>query len=117
MKAIRIYAEAGESRMEERQIALAPRDKFGLFSAPVPAAEIFFRETGADYDSGWHTVPKALYLVILEGAVRIETSDGNTRVLGPGSVILAEDREGKGHRTRAEGGQPVRSLLAWLDKE
>ncbi|HJV84992.1 MAG TPA: hypothetical protein VJ698_05920 [Noviherbaspirillum sp.] len=111
MQAIRIYAVEGESRFCEHEIALLPKDKFGLFSAPVPATDIFFRETAADYDSGWHTAPFSLYLVILEGAVEIETSDGCKQVIGAGGVILAEDTTGKGHRTRAVGGQLVRSMM------
>ncbi|MBS1188312.1 MAG: hypothetical protein H6R10_104 [Rhodocyclaceae bacterium] len=114
MKVTRIYEEGGESRFCDHEIPLLPRDKFGLFSAAVPAPEIFFRETGADYDSGWHTVPYSLYLVILEGSVEIETSDGRKAVLGPGAVILAEDQAGKGHRTRAVGGQAVRSIMVGL---
>lgn len=111
MKVTRIYDDGGESRFCDHDIALLPRDKFGMFSPAVPATEVFFRETGSDYDSGWHTVPYPLYLVILEGAVEIETSDGHCRTIDAGGVILAEDASGKGHRTRAVGGKPVRSMM------
>lgn len=114
MQATRIVEIGGESRFAEQEIPLLPRDKFGLFSAEIPSPEIFFRETPGDYDSGWHSVPFSLYLVILDGVVEIETSDGACRIFGPGSVILAEDQTGKGHRTRAVGGQPVRSLMFGL---
>jgi hypothetical protein len=41
--------------------------------------------------------------------VRITTSDGETRTLPAGSVVLAEDEHGKGHVTELEPG--VRRVL------
>lgn len=114
MKVLRIGANDGQSFMEEHEIPLAPRDPYGLFSEALQTTGVFFRETAADYDSGWHTAPTPLYLVILDGEVEVEVSDGSRRRVGAGGVILAEDLDGQGHRTRACSGSPVRSLVIYM---
>jgi hypothetical protein len=40
---------------------------------------------------------------MLTGAIEVETSDGEVRVLGPGTVLRAEDLTGVGHKSRAIG--------------
>jgi hypothetical protein len=95
----------GESFFSEATLDMAQKGHFGRFSALQAAPGILFRESDASYDSGWHVVPNRLYLIILKGSIEITTGAGATRRFAPGSVILAEDTEGAGHRTRAvEGG-------------
>lgn len=115
MKITRIYARGdGNSAFEDQEVPLADKGRFGSMSELQPAPGIIFREVAADYDSGWHVVPARLFLVILAGKLAIECGDGQQRRFGPGSVILAEDTDGKGHRTRAAGGTGVRSILVTL---
>jgi hypothetical protein len=95
----------GQSCFSETTLAMAQKGNFGRFSALQEAPGILFRQSDAGYDSGWHVVPNRLYLIILEGSIEITTGAGVTRRFAPGAVILAEDTEGAGHRTRAvEGG-------------
>lgn len=54
-------------------------------------------------------------MVILDGSVVIEVSDGTSRIFGTGEVLLLEDIEGKGHVSRAVAHQPRRSLFILLD--
>lgn len=51
----------------------------------------------------WHNAPQAWYLIVVQGASEVTTSDGQVRRFGPGSVVLLDDTTGKGHRTRAVG--------------
>jgi quercetin dioxygenase-like cupin family protein len=51
----------------------------------------------------WHNAPRAWFLIVLQGASEVTTSDGQTRHFGPGSVVLLDDTTGKGHQTRAVG--------------
>jgi hypothetical protein len=51
----------------------------------------------------WHNAPQAWYLIVLQGASEVTTSDGKVRHFGPGSVVLLDDTTGKGHQTRAIG--------------
>jgi quercetin dioxygenase-like cupin family protein len=59
-------------------------------------------------DESWageepHPAPARQYMVSLQGAVEVTASDGDTRRVGPGEVLLIEDTTGKGHSTRAIG--------------
>ncbi len=51
----------------------------------------------------WHNAPQAWFLIVLQGASEVTTSDGKVRHFGPGSVVLLDDTTGKGHQTRAIG--------------
>jgi quercetin dioxygenase-like cupin family protein len=51
----------------------------------------------------WHNAPRAWFLIVLQGASEVTTSDGQIRRFGPGSVVLLDDTTGKGHQTRAVG--------------
>ncbi len=44
--------------------------------------------------------PQRQYIVLLDGAIEIETSDGERRIFRGGNILLVEDTSGRGHRTR-----------------
>jgi hypothetical protein len=44
--------------------------------------------------------PRRQYIVLLDGGIQIETSTSDTKSFAPGEVILVEDTNGKGHRTK-----------------
>ena len=62
---------------------------------------IIFRETQPDYDLEWHPAPRRQYIINLDGGVELTASDGESRVIGAGEVILVEDVTGKGHLSKA----------------
>ena len=51
-------------------------------------------------------------LFILAGQMGIGIGDGTTRRFGPGDVVLADDRTGKGHTTRSLGVPRVSATVA-----
>ena len=51
-------------------------------------------------DTDPHPTPRRQYGVVLTGVAETATSDGEVRHFGPGSVVLLEDTEGRGHVTR-----------------
>ena len=105
---------SGDTCLGDKQIELIPQGQYGSFSELQAGPGVQFREAPADYDSGWHTVPHALYLILLSGQLKITTGDGQSRVLTAGDIILAEDTQGNGHHTVALNGQPVRSVMVPL---
>ena len=116
MKIVRIYTgNDGESHFEDLEVPLEASGFSGAISALRPATGIAFRETGADYDLDWHNAPRRQYVVNLSGSVEIEIGDGTKRWLGPGEILLAEDITGRGHKSRAVGKQPRRSIFVTLD--
>ena len=62
-----------------------------------------------DQEPAPHHAPRRQFVVFLDGWVRITTSDGDTRTLPAGSVVLAEDVDGRGHVTELEPG--IRRVL------
>jgi len=54
-------------------------------------------------------------LFYLSGEIEAQTSDGEVRIFGPGSVTLLEDTTGKGHTSRVVGTEDV--LLAVVQLE
>jgi hypothetical protein len=80
-------------------------------SERLPATGVIFRETPATYDLDWHPAPRRQYIVNLDAGVEITVSDGETRVIGAGEVLLVEDVTGKGHLSKAVAGQVRRSIF------
>lgn len=97
----RVYSDArGDSHFEEVAVPLQEAGTIGRLSAPLPAGSILFREVEPTYDYDFHTAPQRQYIILLDGAIEIETSLGEKRVFRAGDVLLVEDTTGKGHRTR-----------------
>ena len=115
MKITRVYADKdGESHFDEVEIPLEDAGTIGRLSAPVEATGVVFRENAPDYDYDWHHAPRRQYVVLLDGEIELEVSDGEKRRLTGGEILLLEDTFGKGHRTRSLGGKPRRSLFIVL---
>lgn len=112
MRITRVYAdEDGGSRFGEVEIDLEDAGEIGRLSEDIPVTGVVFRENDPDYDFDWHNAPRRQYVVLLDGAIEIETSDGETRRFRGGDVILVEDTTGRGHRTRTTDARPRRSLF------
>lgn len=101
MKATRIHADAaGITRFEDFEIPLEDAGPIGRLSADLPAQAVVFRETDAAYDFDWHPAPRKQWIILLDGRISIETGDGEVREFGGGDVLLVEDIEGRGHKTK-----------------
>jgi hypothetical protein len=116
MRITRVYAgEDGESHFGEIDIPLRDAGSIGRLSARNPVKNIIFRENDADYDFDWHHAPQRQYIVLLDGEIEIETSDGEQRRFSGGDILLVEDTTGKGHRTRTVNDKPRRSVFVTLE--
>lgn len=116
MKVTKVYSdERGESHFLEIDIELTDAGPIGRLSAKQPASGIVFRENDESYDYTWHNAPARQYVVLLDGNIELEVSDGETRRFSGGDVLLVEDTSGRGHRTRTVDGRKRRSLFVTLD--
>jgi hypothetical protein len=107
-----LYAdEHGESHFRDIDVQWVDKRHSSKLSAHLPANGIIFRETAGDYDLDWHPAPRRQYVVSLDGGMRITASDGESRVIGAGEVLLVEDVTGKGHLTKSVGGQMLRLIF------
>ncbi|MGD1277762.1 MAG: hypothetical protein ABR964_11140 [Tepidisphaeraceae bacterium] len=116
MKVTRVYAdEHGESHFSEREIELRDAGLIGHLSQPIPAKSVIFRENEPAYDYDWHVAPQRQFIVLLDGAIEIEVSDGARRTFRGGDILLMEDTTGKGHRSRHVEPRRRRSVFIVLD--
>jgi quercetin dioxygenase-like cupin family protein len=109
---VHLYADAdGESHFED--IALSGmRQGHAMVSAAIPLSSMIMRRVvSGGGDAVAHNAPRRQFIVHLEGSVEVEASDGERRRFGPGDVVLVEDVDGDGHRTRRLGEGPHRTLF------
>jgi len=57
-----------------------------------------------EFPVGWigiaHPAPRRQYFAVVQGAIEITASDGESRIAKLGDVVLAEDTNSKGHITK-----------------
>lgn len=116
MRIHNLYTDAqGESHFRDIAVEWVETRNASKLSARLPANGIIFRETGGDYDLSWHPAPRRQYIINLDGGVRLTASDGESRVIGAGEVVLVEDTLGKGHLSQSVGGQMRRSIFVPIE--
>lgn len=120
MRITRIYTDdGGESHFEDRNIEVAPVDFAPPapplnVGGPVPTTQMVFVEVPAGWFGDWHPAPRRQYWVGTVGRLDVTVTDGETRRIGPGDVVLLEDLTGKGHVTRAVDDQGARGLFVQI---
>jgi hypothetical protein len=116
MTITRVYSdEQGESHFEQREVELRDAGEIGHLSEPFPARSVIFRKNDPGYDYDWHRAPQRQFIVLLDGAIEIEVSDGERRPFRGGDILLMEDTTGRGHRTRHLETAERRSVFIVLD--
>jgi hypothetical protein len=111
-----LYADQnGETHFRDIQIEPESVGPGGKVSARFPATGIIFRTTEGSYSYDWHPAPRKQYIINLDAAVKITVSDGESRVIGPGEILLVEDTSGKGHVSQAVDGKFRHSVFVTLD--
>lgn len=115
MKITRLYSDTkGDSVFEDFVINLKNAGEIGRISDSFPVKDIIFRETGGDYDYDFHNAPQKQFIILLNGEIEIETSRGEKRIFKGGDIILVEDTEGNGHKTKSLDGKLRSSIFITL---
>jgi hypothetical protein len=120
VKYAHIYTDSeGESHVEDLELDLAeanyaPPAPSLWVSAFFPAAEYHYLGAPSGWSGDWHPVPRRQVFFYLRGKSGVELSDGASRRLGPGDVLLAEDTNGKGHRSWVVGDEDVLAVVVEL---
>ena len=116
MRIHRLYADKnGESHFENVDVEFKESTRSGRLSARLPATGIIFREVQPDYDLDWHPAPRRQYIINLDAGVQITASDGESRRIGAGEVLLVEDTWGKGHLSKAIEGKLRHCIFVTLE--
>ena len=116
MRIHNIYVDdKGETHFRDIEVEWKHEGRGGKTSATFPATGIIFRQTPGTYDYEWHPAPRRQYIINLDGGVSIQASDGETRIIGAGEVLLVEDTSGKGHFSKAVSGQMRHSIFVPIE--
>jgi hypothetical protein len=116
MRIHNIYVDdTGETHWRDIEVQWVEERNGSKLSARLPANGIIFRETGGDYDLSWHPAPRRQYIVNLDAGVKITASDGETREIGAGEIVLVEDVTGKGHKSQAIANKMRHSIFIPID--
>jgi len=116
MRIHNLYTDAnGESHFRDLTVEWVEENAAGKLSSRLPATGIIFRQTAPSYDLDWHNAPRRQYIINLDAGVRITASDGESRVIGAGEVLLVEDTTGKGHLSQAVEGKMRHSIFVTID--
>ena len=104
MRIHNLYTDAnGESHFRDIEIDWVEERRGSKLSRRLPATGIIFGERMAEFDLGWHPARRRQYIVNLDAGVKITASDGESRIIEAGEVILVEDTTGKGHQSQGLG--------------
>jgi hypothetical protein len=66
--------------------------------------------TVEEWEKSDHPAPRKQYVVTVKGKIRFKVSSGETFLIEPGIILLAEDVEGKGHSWEFEEGETCERL-------
>ena len=117
MKVTRVYTDkSGETHFEDVDIQLEDfHDDIIKMSKPVKATDMAFSTFSGALSESWHTAPRKQAIIILDGKVDLEVSDGTKRRFCSGHVIVLEDTTGKGHTTHSVDGKSREEVWVGLE--
>jgi quercetin dioxygenase-like cupin family protein len=72
----------------------------------VDVSSVHFKESPPHSSFDWHNDPIPQYVFTLAGVLEFATVGGETFVLRPGDVLVAEDHTGSGHKWRLINDEP-----------
>lgn len=89
LPAIRLYTkENGDSAFQEGFVSTLTQ---------INNQNFWFSNTIETWQEGTHTAPCRQFVVTLKGILKFKVSTGETFLIKPGIILLAEDITGKGH--------------------
>ena len=116
MRVHNLYVDdKGETHFRDIEIEWAEEGPAGKLSKRLPANGIIFRETRAEHDVDWHPAPRRQYIINLDAGVELTASDGESRVIGAGEIILVEDTTGRGHLSKSVNHQMRHSIFVPIE--
>lgn len=111
--------DGGETHFEDFHLAASVADSQvsdarSELSDPLPVSALRLRRVVVEHGSEPHVAPCRQLVVHLRGRAAVTVSDGETRRLGPGSVVLVEDLDGARHVTRRVGAEMRETMMIEL---
>ena len=92
-----------------------PPSPDGYWITPTLGAKgISIMRTPAGYIDEWHPAPYHALTALMSGRLRVETSDGDHRIVEAGEIFINKDVKGRGHRLTEVNGEAYDILLVQL---
>lgn len=116
VKVLKVWAdEHGVSHFRDIEFDMQAIPEGGAVSQPIKTTNVWFRQTTEKQDMDWHPAPRRQLVITLSGGIaEITASDGESRLVKPGDIVLVEDTFGKGHQSRAFDGLPRNAVFIGL---
>ncbi|MBI2830920.1 MAG: hypothetical protein HYX79_01520 [Chloroflexi bacterium] len=116
MKYVHLYTGPdGKSHFKDNEIELKDFAKGRKKSETIKATGISFNVTDAEYNYDWHNAPRRQFIITVEGEFEILASDGTSRRIRTGDIVLADDKTGQGHISRTVGDKLRKSIIVTLE--
>ena len=118
MKIIRVHhAPDGQTHFEDIDWPEIPTPSGAYVRTETRSAGItMFAIQPPGYYADWHPAPSRRLVIMISGAAEVGVSDGETRLINAGDVILFEDIDGPGHTMRVVGDQDRVALHVSLEE-
>jgi len=114
----RMYASPdGETHFAPLEMSYEAVSQLIARASGLEATSVTFNHVKAGTFNDWHSVRRRQFVVGLSGESSCEVSDGETRIVGPGTVMLAEDLSGKGHVIRVPRTADVYFMAVGLEDQ
>lgn len=107
--------ENGESHFRDIEVEWTEMTVGGPASSREAASGVIFRQMPITYDLDWHPAPRRQYVIHLDGDAQITASDGEVRIVKAGEILLVEDVNGKGHKSKNVAGRTYHVVFVALD--
>ena len=110
MRYIKVVLDGDDgSRFEEVEVAQAMTPYTAnvpalLVSEPIAVSGVVFVTLPEELrETDWHPAPRRQFVVLTDGDLELQTTDGDVRRLRSGMFALLEDTSGRGHKTTVCG--------------
>ncbi|KQR70524.1 hypothetical protein [Pedobacter sp. Leaf176] len=77
----------------------------------------FFAQTDTSLQNSPHPAPRRQFVITLKGKLKFTVTSGNTFILEPGVVLIADDTQGDGHTWEILDGNEWERIYLPLEKD
>ena len=115
IRCVRIWTGSDDNSLfEEGAIDLAKGERGDILSDKSLVSSISFRKTRSGGTFAPHNAPIRQLVITLAGTLEFKTATGQTFIIHPGDILLAEDTTGTGHSWRLIDDNPWRRAYVIL---
>ena len=101
MKVTYLYTgDDGQSHFEDIDLAATPIGTGEGIELRGAIQGLLLLSLPSSFSNEYHNAPRRQFVLQLTGRGEYTVGDGTSRILGPGDVLLVDDRTGQGHLSR-----------------